>query len=108
MLVSNRCLFLDFSITWLLGSDKMKTMPTKFFPKLTDELIKQYGVENGLENSLSIFLLETEGKKALFDTGLNEKENTGLPDRLKELKYPKRKLTIFLSLISIQTTLEDW
>ena len=86
MLVSTRCLFPDFSITWLLGSDKMKMLPTKFFPKLTEDLIKKYGVENGLENSLSSFLLETEGKKALFDTGLNEKESTGIPDRLKELK----------------------
>ena len=86
MLVSTRCLFPDFAITWLLCSDKMKILPTKFFPKLTKELIIQYGVENGLENSLSSFLLEAEGKKALFDTGLNEKESTGLPDRLKELK----------------------
>ena len=86
MLVSTRCLFPDFVITWLLGSDKMKILPTKFFPKLTPELIKEYNVENGLENSLSCFLLEAEGKKALFDTGLNEKESTGIPDRLKELK----------------------
>ena len=81
MLVSTRCIFSDFVITWLLGSDKMKILPTKFFPKLTKELIDQYGVESGLENSLSSFLLESEGKKALFDTGLNEKESTGIPDR---------------------------
>ena len=86
MLVSTRCLFPDFVITWLLGSDQMKSLPTNFFPKLTPELIKEFNVENGLENSLSCFLLEAEGKKALFDTGLNEKESTGIPDRLKELK----------------------
>ena len=51
----------------------MKTLPTNFFPKLTPELIKGFNVENGLENSLSCFLFETEGKKALFDTSLNEK-----------------------------------
>jgi glyoxylase-like metal-dependent hydrolase (beta-lactamase superfamily II) len=92
MLVSTRCLFPDFSITWLLGSDKMKVLPTKFFPKLTPELIKEFGVENGLENSLSSFLLEAEGKKALFDTGLNEKESTGIPDRLKELKIAPEEI----------------
>ena len=86
MLVSTRCLFSDFIITWLLGSDKMKYLPTNFFPKLTQELIEKYKLQNGIENSLSSFLLETEGKKALFDTGLNEKESTGIPDRLKELK----------------------
>lgn len=86
MLVSTHCLFKDFSITWLLGSDKMLNFPTKLFKNFTDELIQQYKAENGLETSLSVFLLETEGKKALFDTGLNEKESTGIPDRLKELK----------------------
>ena len=94
MLVSTRCLFPDFTITWLLLSDKMKSLPTNFFPKLTTELIKEYDLENGVENSLSSFLLEVEGKKALFDTGLNEKEGPGLPDRLKELK-------IFLSFALI-------
>ena len=86
MLVSTRCVFRDFVITWLLGSDKMKILPTKFFPKLNQELINEYKIEDGLENSLSCFLLETEGKKALFDTGLNEKESTGIIDRFNELK----------------------
>ena len=86
MLVSTRCLFKDFSITWLLGSDKMLIFPTKLFKNFTDELIKECKVENGIETSLSAFLLEAEGKKALFDTGLNEKESTGIQDRLKELK----------------------
>ena len=35
---------------------------------------------------MSAFLLETEGKKILFDTGFNEKMSTGISDRLKELK----------------------
>ena len=87
MLVFTRCLFPEFAITWINGSNNLNnSFPTKLFPKLTPELIKEYGLENGIENSLSCFLLETEGKKALFDTCLNEKESTGVPDRLKELK----------------------
>ena len=35
---------------------------------------------------MSVFLLEAERKKALFDNGLNEKMSKGFPDRLKELK----------------------
>lgn len=92
MLVSNHCLFKDFSITWLLCSDKMINFPTKLFKNFTDEIIKEYGIENGIETSLSVFLLEAEGKKALFDTGLNEKESTGLPDRLKELKISSEEI----------------
>jgi glyoxylase-like metal-dependent hydrolase (beta-lactamase superfamily II) len=86
MLVSTRCHFPGFSITWLSGMNEAKTSPTTLFPKLTPEIIKELGIENGVEGSMSAFLLEAEGKKALFDTGLNEKMSTGIPDRLKELK----------------------
>ena len=64
MFVSTRCLFQDFAITWLLGSDKTKTPATRLFPDLTPELIKEYNVEDGVENSISCFLLEAEGKKS--------------------------------------------
>ena len=33
-----------------------------------------------------MFSFGSRGEKALFDTGFNEKQSTGLPDRLKELK----------------------
>ena len=86
MYVSTRCVFKDFVITWLSGLNEAKNSPTSLFPKLTPELIKELGLEKGVEGSMSAFLLEAEGKKALFDTGLNESMSTGIPDRLKELK----------------------
>ena len=86
MYVSTRCLFPNFAIVWLSGMNEAKVSPTTLFPKLTPELIKELGLEKGIEGSMSAFLLEAEGKKALFDTGLNEKASKGIPDRLKELK----------------------
>ena len=86
MYVSTRCVFKGFTITWLSGMNEPKNSPTTLFPKLTPELIKELGLQNGVEGSMSAFLLEAEGKKALFDTGLNESMSTGIPDRLKELK----------------------
>lgn len=86
MYVSTRCVFKDFVITWLSGLNEAKNSPTSLFPKLTPELIKELGLAKGVEGSMSAFLLEAEGKKALFDTGLNESMSTGIPDRLKELK----------------------
>ena len=86
MYVSTRCLFPNFSITWLSSKNEPMLFPTKIFPKLTQEIIKELGIENGIESSMSAFLLEAEGKKALFDTGLNESASTGIPDRLKEFK----------------------
>ena len=86
MFVSTRCLFPDFVVTWLLGSDKTKGPVKRLFPQLTPEMLKEYNVGEEVENSISCFLLEAEGKKAIFDTGFNEKISTGIPDRLKELK----------------------
>ena len=86
MYVSTRCVLPNFVITWLSGLNQEKNSPTTLFPKLTPELIKELGLEKGVEGSMSAFLLEAEGKKALFDTGLNEKKSKGIPDRLSELK----------------------
>ena len=92
MFVSTRCLFPSFAITWLLGSDKTKAPTTRLFPDLSPELIKEYNVEDGVENSISCFLLEAEGKRAIFDTGFNEAISTGIPDRLKELKISPNEI----------------
>ena len=86
MYVSTRCVFPNFTITWLSGMNEPKNSPTTLFPKLTPEIIKELGLEKGVEGSMSAFLLEAEGKKALFDTGLNVTMVSGVPDRLKELK----------------------
>ena len=86
MLVSTRCHFPGFALTWLSGMNQAKMSETSLFPKLTPELIKELHLEKGVEGSMSCFLLECNGKKALFDTGLNEKMGNAIPDRLKELK----------------------
>ena len=86
MLVSTRCIFPNFSLTWLSGQNEPKNNPTSYFPKLTPEMIKELGLEKGIEASMSVFLLEAEGKKAIFDTGLNESMSPAIGERLKELK----------------------
>ena len=98
MFVSTRCLFPKFSITWLSINNEPMLFPTKIFPKLTPEIIKELGIEKGIESSMSAFLLETEGKKALFDTGLNESVSKGISDRFKELKITPEEINyIFIT-----------
>ena len=98
MYVSTRCVFPKFTITWLSGLNEAKNSPTTLFPKLTPQLIKELSLEKGVEGSVSVFLLEAEGKKALFDTGLNESMGSGVPDRLKELKVSPDEIDyIFLT-----------
>ena len=86
MISSARFVFPNYVITWLNGQLTPKYSSLSLFPKLTPELIKELGLEKGVEGSMSAFLLEAEGKKALFDTGLNESMGSSIPDRLKELK----------------------
>lgn len=85
MEVSARLLFKDFSLTWLSAMNEKQLMPIALFPDLTPELIKKLKIENGVEASMSCWLLETEGKKILFDTGLPE-DKSKLQERLKEIK----------------------
>ena len=86
MYVSTKCLFQNFSLTWLSVINKEELASTKLYPKLTEKIIKELGIEKGIEWSMSAFLLECEGKKALFDAGFFEKNNKGILDRLFELK----------------------
>ena len=83
-----------------------KNSPTTLFPKLTPEIIKELGLEKGVEGSMSAFLLEAEGKKALFDTGLNESMSTGIQDRLIEIKFHQMKLIMYFLPIFILIILE--
>ena len=86
MISSVRFEFPNYSITWLNGQLEPKYSSLSLFPKLTPELIKELGVENGAESSMSSFLLESDKKLALFDTGYNRTISTGITDRLKELR----------------------
>ena len=88
MYVSTRCLFPNFSLIWLSVENKECLCPLERFPKLTEKLIKELGIEKGVEWTMSVFLLECEGKKALFDAGYFDRKNNskGILERLNELK----------------------
>ena len=85
MYVSTRFNFKDFSIVWMSVTNHEELVPTGNYPKLTKELIKDLNLEKGIEMSMSVFLLEAENQKALFDAGYFE-NNIGVPKRLKEFK----------------------
>ena len=61
-------------ITWIQDNAKERLMERSLFPDASDSLVASLGLQDGIPSTVSVFLVETDGKKMLFDTGL------GLPD----------------------------
>lgn len=59
----------NMTITWLGDNAKEKFMPISLFKDAPDSIIKQRQLQNGIPASISAFLVQTEGKNILFDTG---------------------------------------
>lgn len=59
----------EMKVTWLGDNTKEKLMPTSLFKDVPDTIIKQRQLQNGIPASISAFLVQTEGKNILFDTG---------------------------------------
>lgn len=64
--------FKGFTITWLQDNEENHKEPPTLYPKATPEILKELGLEDGVPGSISTFLLEKDGKRALFDTGFGE------------------------------------
>ena len=86
MFVSTRLLFPNFSLTWLSIENQESLLPTDIFPDLTPDIIKEFNLEKGIKSSMSVFMLELDGKKALFDAGFFKGGSKGLLERFKELR----------------------
>lgn len=61
-------------LTWIRDNAKERLMPLSLFGEVPQALVDSLGINDGIPSSMSVFLLETNGKHILFDTGL------GAPD----------------------------
>ena len=50
-------------------------MPLSLFGELSQKLVDSLSINNGIASSMSAFLLETDGKRILFDTGMGSPES---------------------------------
>ncbi len=67
------------SITWIQDNAQSRIMPISLFLAADSLLVDSLGLKDGVPSTVSVFLIEKEGKKMLFDAGL------GAPDsRLQE------------------------
>lgn len=61
-------------VTWIRDNAKARLMPRTLFPDASDVQIDSLSLQNGIPASISTFLVEKDGVRMLFDTGM------GAPD----------------------------
>ena len=60
----------NVKITWLRDNAQDRLMPVNMFDGNGAEIAQSLNLNNGIPSSMSAFLVETEGKRLLFDAGL--------------------------------------
>lgn len=61
-------------LTWIRDNAKERLMPVSLFGDVPQQLVDSLGIADGIPSSVSVFLVEADGKHILFDTGI------GAPD----------------------------
>lgn len=64
----------SMKVTWIRDNASPRLMPRTLFPDATDALMNSLSLQEGIPASVSTFLIECDGKRMLFDTGV------GAPD----------------------------
>lgn len=69
----------DLKISAIPDNLHPRLMPASLFAEAPEALIKELGLENGIPSSVCTFLVEKNGKQALFDTGNGADDSQLLP-----------------------------
>lgn len=80
-------------ITWIEDKPEPTMQPHKLYPDVPDSLWNALGLQDGVPSSMSCFLLQTEGKNILLDTGLGAPSGQLFP-KLKELGVTPEELEL--------------
>ncbi len=65
---------------------KPRVMPLNLFGEVPDSLVSKLGIQDGIPSSVSVFLIEKDGKQILFDAG-NGTEDSQLMPRLQQMGW---------------------
>lgn len=60
----------NVSAVWIQDNEGLHLMKPELFADATGEMLDSLGLQNGIPSSMSTFLIESDGIKILFDTGL--------------------------------------
>lgn len=66
-------------VTWIQDNAKERIMERTLFTDASDVLIDSLKLQNGIPSSMSTFLVETDGVRILFDTGMGAPDSRLLP-----------------------------
>ena len=61
--------------TWIQDNAEGRLMPRALFPDAPDALMDSLSLQNGIPSTMSVFLVEKDGVRILFDTGLGAPES---------------------------------
>lgn len=67
------------TVTWIKDNPGQRLMPVSLFPEASADLLDSLGLNEGIPSTTSVFLLEKDGKKILFDTGTGSEDSRLLP-----------------------------
>ena len=65
--------------TWIQDNAGEHLMPRTIFPDANDELMESLSLQGGIPSSMSTFLVDTNGIRILFDTGMGAPGSRLLP-----------------------------
>lgn len=74
----------NMKVTWIRDNANDRIMPLSLFPDATKAQIDSLSLQDGVPASVSIFLVEKDGKRILFDAGMGAPDSK-LPEGLKAL-----------------------
>lgn len=69
----------DVRATWIQDNAEDRLSPPSLFPDADEALINSLSLQDGIPSSMSVFLVEANGARILFDTGLGSKDSRLLP-----------------------------
>lgn len=62
-------------VTWIQDNAEGRLMPRALFPDAPDALMDSLSLQNGIPSTMSVFLVEKDGVRILFDTGMGAPES---------------------------------
>lgn len=65
----------SMKVTWIRDNASPRLMPRTLFPDATDALMNSLSLQEGIPASVSTFLIECDGKRMLFDTGVGDPDS---------------------------------